>query len=276
MAVGFILLSLGLRLSVSDFKAISTFPKPYFLGLACHVILVPMVTVSIVILFGITGPIAVGFVLVAACPGGGVSNLITRLGNGDVALSVALTATTSMICAVTVPFHLYWAESYFLGQTPEITNVSLIAIKAFVITVVPITIGMGILAAAPKLADAIAGPFTAIAVVFMALIIAGAVAVNWTLFVQNLATLGGAVILLGVALMAMGYGVARGFRIGIVQSKTIAIEAGVQNTSIGLSVAAMITTGNEVFGALALASALYGVVMYFLVIPYAIYTKQWR
>lgn len=274
LAVGFILLSLGFRLSLRDFTAIGTFPKPYVIGILLQLVLVPLTTLVVVLAFGLSGGVAVGFVLVAACPGGGMSNLITRFGNGDIALSVALTATTSLLCALSVPFHLFWAQSVFLSQGPEFINIAAIALRAFLITVLPIALGMTIAAKAPDFAKAAAGPCTVIATTLMALIIAGAVAANWTLFVANLSVLGGAVIVLGCSLIAVGYGVARVCNLRVAQAKTLAIEAGVQNTSIGLSVAAMIGDGTETFSAVALASGLYGVAFYFMVIPFALIMKH--
>lgn len=270
LAIMTMMLSLGLSLTVRDFGWLFRRPKVLFCGIAGQFIVAPLIGFAIISAFGLSGPMAVGFMLLAACPGGGVSNLMAKLARGDVALSVCLTSISSLLCAFSIPFVLHLAMRHFIGDTPATIQMSDITVKASFVCIAPIILGMILHWRAPKIARRWAKALTRLSAVLLGIIIIGAVAGSWSLFVENMWTLGGSLVAMGGALIAFGYLGASMLGLGPLAARTIAIEAGIQNGAMGIAVAALLSQTTSGFSDFAIASALYGVLMYFLVIPMAI------
>ncbi len=274
MCIAIMMLSLGLGLTIRDFTRVVQYPKAFLTGLACQFLLAPLMAFGVIQIFGLSGGIAVGFMLLAACPGGAVSNLITKFGRGNVALSVSLTSVSSLMCAVTIPLVLSFAIGFFMADQGGPFDVGRIATNAAIVCVVPICIGILIRHRSVALADRLGQLFAKVSALLLAVIIIAAVAGNISLFLDNVWVLGGALVSLIVVMVGAGYAVSRAAGLGQQNARTISIETGIQNGAFGISVAGMLAQGTAGFSDYALASALYGVMMYFFILPLAWYYRR--
>lgn len=267
LGLALIMFSLGVGLTAGDFLRVGQRPLAFFVGALNQVILLPIITYLVVIAFGITQEIAVGFMILAACPGGVTSNIISRLAKGDVALSVSLTAVISLTSVITVPIILGFALNNFMGADAPELDITSTAVTMFLLTVVPITIGVALRALAPGAMTKAEPVLARIATVVFVIIVLAALATNWTLFVETVAVLGPALIVLLIVLTAIGFFVPRLLGRTLREAKTISVETGVQNSTLGIAVAALIVGGASGFSAYALPSAIYGIIMYLIIVP---------
>lgn len=274
LALAFIMFSLGLGLTPADFARVAKRPKAFGIGAVNQVVLLPAVVFGIVLLFGLTAELAVGFMILAACPGGVTSNVISKLAKADVALSVSLTAVISLVSAVTVPLLIAWSMTYFLGSEAPPVNVAGIALTMFALTVVPILIGLVLRMRLPDWAERREPLIARVAAGLFFLIVVAAVAGNWSLFVENLKEIGRALVLLLVVLLVLGFTIPRVFGLGLGEAKTISIETGIQNSTLGITVAALLTPAETGFGTFALPAAVYGVLMYITVFPAILWFRR--
>ena len=266
LGLAFIMFSLGVGLVPDDFREVVRRPVAFLIGAAHQVLLIPVVTFLVILLFGIGGELAVGFMILAACPGGVTSNVVSRLARADVALSVSLTAVISLASIVTVPVILAFAIGRFMGADAPEVNIVSTAITMFALTVVPILLGLGLRAAMPARMDRIEPTLVKIATVLFVLIVGAALAGNWGLFVENLATIGGALILLVILLGGLGYVIPKLLGRRPQEVKTISIETAIQNSTLGITVATILV-GAEGFTAYSIPAAVYGILMYLMLIP---------
>lgn len=267
LGLAFIMFSLGVGLTVADFLRVGQRPLAFAVGAFHQVVLLPIVVYLIILAFGLRAEIAVGFMILAACPGGVTSNIISRLAKGDVALSVSLTAVISLTSMITVPVIMSFAMASFMGtDAPEI-NIAATAITMFALTVVPILLGLSLRYLFPAAITRAEPIISRIAVILFAAIVLAALAGNWGLFVENLPSIGPAVIAMLLVLTAVGYFVPRLLGRTRNEAKTISIETGVQNGTLGIAIASIVVGSTEGFSPYALPSALYGLAMYLTVIP---------
>lgn len=274
LSLAVIMLSLGIGLTPTDFRRVAERGWVFGIGAACQLVLLPVVAYIIVIGFGLTGAIAAGVMLLAFCPGGVTSNVVTRLAKGDVALSVSLTALISLLSIVTVPFLVGWSVVHFMGEdAPEVSVVSL-AIAMFLLTALPVSIGMIIRHFVPAFANKVEPKLVTLASILFGLIILAAIASNWDLFVANFASLGPALAVLNIVTMLAGLGV--GTMLGMTWSerKTISIEVGVQNGTLGITLAPLIAGVAGGIPTIGLPSAIYGVIMYLTAIPFVLWLRS--
>ncbi|SNY89897.1 bile acid:Na+ symporter, BASS family [Cohaesibacter sp. ES.047] len=274
IAVGIIMLSLGLGLSTKDFTRIVKWPKSFFVGLACQMVMIPVISFAVVTAFGITGKIAVGVMLLAACPGGNTSNLFTKFARGNVALSISLTSVSSLLSVITVPVVLKWSEYYFMENTAVFHDLRGIALRAFLLSVLPILIGIYLRHVATTFADRAGVILTKVSILLLLIIIIGAVVGNWTSFVENLQLLGGSLTALFFLLTALSFLVPLALGCDRQHAKTISIETGVQNGALGITVATLLTHNTTGFNDYALASAIYGVLVYFAICPVLLWFRS--
>ena len=266
LALVVIMASLGVGLRPGDFARVATRPLPFAVGLALQVVAVPLVTYALVLAFGITGPLAVGFMILAACPGGVTTSLLARLAGGDVALSVSLTAVVSLLAVVTVPLVLGLAFAAFDGGQSARLDLSGTALTMFGLTAVPIGIGMAARAWRPSAAARAEPVLVRVSAALFALILVAAVAANLGVLMENAPRLGPALVALPAILLAVGWAVPRLLGLGAAVARTVSVEAGIQNGTLGIAVAGLLTEGAG-FGPLSLPAALYGVTMYLVGLP---------
>ncbi len=274
LSLAIIMLSLGLGLTFGDFRRVLNKPLALAIGAFAQLILLPLTAFVVIAAFEIEGEIAVGFMLLSFCPGGVTSNMITKLAKGDVALSVSLTAVISLLSLITVPVLAATAVAHFLGaQAPDIT-VTELAIAVFLITTLPVVIGVSIRRFAKHIAAKIEPALSVLSTVLFAVIVLAALASSWTLFMDNLATLGPALITMNLSLMLLGLGFALIAGLAWQEIKTISIETGVQNATLGIALAAIISGQTEGFSTMALPSAVYGILMYLIAMPFVAWFRR--
>lgn len=236
-ALIFIMFGMGMGLTPADFKRVITSPKAKLIGLFCQLLLLPLIAFGIALALRLPGVLAVGLMLVAACPGGPTSNIITHLSRGDTALSVSLTAASSMITVFTIPLIVGAAIRYFLGETATLV---LPFWKTFaqlvIITILPVGLGMWANALRPSLCRRMASPFNVISLGFLILVICIAIAREEELGKQFLLA-GPAAVILNISSMAVGFGAAAWFGLLRPQRISISIEVGIQNGTLALAIA---------------------------------------
>jgi len=254
------MLGMGLSLVANDFKRIFVYPKAILVGLVNQLILLPLIGFAIVVLFPLSPEIAIGIMILAACPGGPTSNLITHLAKGDTALSVTLTALSSFITILTIPFIVNFALVYFLeeGQVIRLNIIETI-IQIFVIIIIPVAIGMTIRRYRESFALRMANPVRKASAVVIALVIIGIVIKEKENIVSYFQQAGIVALTLNVATMAVGYYSARLLKIKDKQALSISIESGIQNGTLAISIAVVLLNSTE----LAIAPAIYSLLMFF-------------
>lgn len=274
LSLAVIMFSLGIGLTVQDFTRVAQQRRAFAVGALAQVVLVPVIAYLVVILFGFSGELAVGIMLLAFCPGGVTSNMLSRLSLGDVALSVSLTAVISLVSILTVPALAAWSVVHFMGQDAPDVSVAGLSLAVFLITTLPVALGVALRHRAPDRADRIEPALSVLATVLFALIVLAALASNWGLFVENLPVLGPALVLLTAALIALGLAVSAAAGLGWKDRKTIAVEAGIQNATLAIALGTLITGQAEGFSAMELPPAVYGITMYLVALPFVLYFRR--
>ena len=239
ICLALIMLGLGLGLSVKDFTRILRVPKDFFVGFFSQLVILPIVALGIALILNLPAPIAVGLMIIAAAPGGVTSNVLTKFANGDVALSISLTAIVSLISIVSVPFVVITSAD-ILGVTIS-SNISMtgIALKMALVVTVPVIIGMIIRGLAENFILSkinIINKLTG----WLFIIVFAAIWIEEKDNILNyLAQAGLAVLILNVVMMTLAYFIAKKFVSGIAQQKCIALECGLQNGTLAVFVATL-------------------------------------
>ena len=189
---------------------------------------------------GITKEIAVGMMILASSPGGVTSNMITKLANGDTALSISYTAVISILTIFTLPIITGLSMNYFMGADAPPLNILSLGLTMFFITAVPVGIGMLVRFKNKLFSDAFDGTATKISTVLFIIIILGALASEWDIFITNFLHLGPAIVFLIIAMLMIAYSSSTLFKMSSKQSITVAIESGIQNGTVGITVGNLI------------------------------------
>ena len=273
VSLAVIMLSLGIGLEPADFRRVLVRRRAFFVGALCQVLLLPIVAFFIVTAFALPPEIAVGVMLLSLCPGGVTSNILSKLAKGDVALSVSLTAVISLLSILTVPVLAAWSVRYFMTDNAPDISVAGLALAMFLITTLPVALGVAIRQFARSIALRIENGLASLATALFVLVVAAALAGNWALFVDNLGAMGASLVALNVSLLFLGLGIARFAGLDWQETKTISIETGIQNSTLGITLAGLITVTNDGFSPLALPSAVYGITMYAVALPFLIWFR---
>lgn len=236
-ALVFIMFGMGMSLTPGDFRRVFTSPKATMVGLFCQLLALPALAFGIALAFRLPGDLAVGLMLIAACPGGPTSNIISHLSRGDTALSVSLTAVSSMVTVFTIPLIVGASIRHFLGESATLVlPFWKTVVQLLVVTILPVLLGMWANALRPALCRRMASPFNVISVAFLVLVIVVAVAREQELGKQFLLA-GPAAVGLNIASMAVGFGAAAWFGLARPQRITVSIEVGIQNGTLALAIA---------------------------------------
>ncbi|MEB8326198.1 bile acid:sodium symporter [Dietzia kunjamensis] len=260
IALAIIMVGIGLSLTREDFAVQARSPRATIVGLVGQLVLVPLVGVGVTLIFGLTPMLALGVVLVAATPGGATSNLITYLSRGNVALSVILTALTSVAVILTLPMWFGIGARLIPGAADEEVTVPLGQTFGLLLGVIliPVAIGMILRARRPALASRIERYVGIVGLVVLVLLIVGIVLGERDRIVDLVATVGPAVIVLNLALIVLGGLLAWVSRLRRAEQIAIAVEFGIKNTTLTLLIAFTVIGDEEV----GLAAAVYSIVMY--------------
>jgi BASS family bile acid:Na+ symporter len=258
-ALFLIMLGMGLSLVVDDFKRVVAYPKAALTGLFCQLVLLPACGFLLAKAFGLRPEMAVGLMIIAACPGGVTSNLITHVARADTALSVTLTAINSVVAIFTIPLVVGFGLEHFLDASRGIELPVLKTIgQVFGITAVPVSIGMFIRARRPDFADRMDRPARIGSAVVFVLIVAGIIAANLDVLREHFAALSGVTVALNLLTMALGAVAGKLVRLPARQTLTVAIEAGIQNGTLAIVIATSILKQGD----MALPGGFYSLVMF--------------
>ena len=260
--------SLGLGLTSNDFINLFYNPKSFFIGIINQMLILPVVAFIIISMMGITKEIAVGIMILASCPGGVTSNIITRLAKGDTALSISYTAVISLLTIITLPMVTGISMKYFMGAEAPPLNLISLGFTMFLITAVPVFAGLIIRSKSKNFADNFENTATKISTILFIIIIIGALASEWETFINNLFQIGPAIILLIIAMIIIGYKTSNWFKMNNRQSVTVAIESGIQNGTVGITIGNIIINPETGLSILSIPSGVYGILMYFICLPF--------
>ena len=207
--LAFIMFSLGLGLTPADFRRILAQPRALLVGVLCHFLLLPLVCFLMLKAFGVTGVFAVGFMILAACPTGTTSNLLTYLARGDVALALSFTAIASVITIFTLPLLVTWSLGHFLGEARAVNvPVGLMMGQVAVVLAIPASLGMFVRHRWPQPSLAFEPRATRIATGLFLFIVVAAVVKNWALLRANFSSLAPFALVLNLSMLCLGFGVA--------------------------------------------------------------------
>ena len=242
-ALALIMLGLGASLTVKDFTRVFQNPKEFFVGLICQLIVLPIIGYLLIIILKTPIELALGVMLIAAAPGGVTSNVLTKFADGDVALSISLTAFTSLISIVSVPYIVFLSIDLFdITYVEKEVSMLGISLKMFFVVTVPVIIGMIIrkffsnfIENNIKIIERISiGLFS---IVFIAIYIQ-----EWDSIIMFLTTAGTIALILNISMMIIGFYVAKSFASGVAQQRCISLECGLQNGTLAVFV------GTQLFG----------------------------
>ncbi len=247
ISLAIIMFGMGLTLVVGDFGRLFSYPKAVIVGLCNQLIFLPLIGFSIILLFDLSSSMAIGIMILALCPGGPTSNLITQVARGNIGLSVTLTALASLITVFTIPIILSKAITYFTGETGVVIELPIVQtmLQILVITVIPVSIGMVIRKKNEGFALRMEKPMRTASTVLFVIIFLLVMIANKDLIVEAMKEVGLATLLLNLSTMALGYITARAFRIKGKSQISITIESGIQNGTLAFVIATTILNNVE-------------------------------
>ena len=259
IALALIMLGLGLGLSTRDFLRVINNPKDFTVGIICQLILLPIVAYILLLILRLPVELALGLMIIAAAPGGVTSNVLTKFANGDVALSISLTAIGSLISIFSVPF-IVFTSAKLLGVTDLSSDITMtgIALKMALVVTVPVILGMIIRRFAENFISSNINIINRITGILFVIVFAAIWIEERQNIVSYLGQAGLAVLILNVVMMTLAFYIAKGFATGIPQRKCISLECGLQNGTLAVFVATQIF--NDV--AYMVPTAAYALIMY--------------
>ncbi len=237
-AIGVIMCSLGMTLTAADFRRVFTSPRGVAIGMLNLALISPLLALTMAELFGLPPELAVGLVLLGASPGGMMANMLTHLSRGDTALSVTMTAISSVGAIVTVPLFLALASNHFGAEDVGDASMLGVVARVFAITVVPVGIGMTLRQRYPERIEAIYPRFRDVSLTLFALVILGAIASEHDTVAENATRVGGAALALNVTAMAISFGISKLARLDDRQATAISLELGIHNAALAIAVGA--------------------------------------
>lgn len=262
LALAIIMFGLGLSLKVADFKRIFLYPKAMIIGSFTQLVLLPVLGFIIAALILKRSPeLAIGLIILAMCPGGPTSNLLTHLANGDTALCISLTAISSIVKIFTIPVMVNIAIQHYMGIASELHLDVLSSIfKIVTITIVPAATGMTVRALAPGFSQRAQKPVKMMSAVFLVLVIFAAIYQERESIVQSMVLAGPAALLLNISGMLLGYYIPRLFNLPLTQQITISIETSIQNGTLAIAIASSpLMLGNAT---MAIPAVVYSLIMF--------------
>lgn len=261
VALGIIMLGMGLALTLEDFKRVALFPRATFVGLFCQLIVLPLVAFAMLQVLSLPPELAVGVMLLSFCPGGATSNLLSNLARADVALSITLTAISSMITVFTIPYFVNLSMEYFIGEGKYVElPVLKTMLQIVVITIIPVSIGMLIRWKFPEGARRSEKPVKIASAVFITLVILGAILKEKDNIAGYFVQVGVITLLINVVILAGGYLMGKLFRLSHPQRAAVSIESGIQNGTLAIAIATSSLLLNN--SQMSIPAAVYSLIMF--------------
>ena len=240
ICLALIMLGLGLGLSFKDFTRVLKTPKDFFVGFFSQLVILPIVALGVALVLDLSAPLAVGLMIIAAAPGGVTSNVLTKFADGDVALSISLTAIMSLLSIISVPFVIINSAEFFGVVVSKDISLIGIALKMALVVTVPVIIGMIIRGFAENFIVSKINIINKLTSLLFVIVFAAIWIEEKDNILNYLAQAGLAVLILNVIMMLIGYFIAKKFASGIAQQKCIALECGLQNGTLAVFVATLI------------------------------------
>ena len=260
IVIATILFGIALGTTIDDFKAAVRMPKAISVGVLAQFILLPAITFVLTLILGVQGSVALGMILVACCPPGNVSNIMTHQAGGDVALSVTMTAVSNVLAIFLMPLNFaFWGELHPTGgaimRTIDIDVIDML-IEVLVVIGVPFALGITVAHFFPKFAAKGTKIVSPLAFAALTILIAISLLGNWSLFVAWIGVVAIAVALHDALALGLGYGIARAFQLPVPQRKAMTFEVGIRNAGLGLLLVFSFFGG---LGGMALVAAWWGI-----------------
>ncbi len=271
LALALIMLALGLGLTVQDFLRVAKQPKDFLVGLICQLLLLPFIAFLLLKIFNLPTEIALGVMIIAAAPGGVTSNVLTKFANGDVALSISLTAIISLISIFSVPFIVF--KSADLLKVSEISNeISMIGIsmKMFLVVTMPVIIGMLIRKFATNFVTSRSKLIERFSVLLFVIVFAAIWIEEWENILSYIQQAGLITLVLNITMMIIGYYVAKLLASGIEQRKSISLECGLQNGTLAVFVSSQLF--NDV--TYLIPTATYAIIMFLTSLFFVFFVRK--
>jgi BASS family bile acid:Na+ symporter len=247
LSLAIIMLGMGMTLILADFTRIIKYPKAILIGLTNQLIFLPVIGFLLAIAFNLNPVMAVGLMILASCPGGATSNLITQVCKGNIALSVTLTAVASVMSILLIPFILSYALEYFGSNTNVIIKLPIIdtIIQIMGITVIPISLGMLIRKQKSNFAIRMEKPMRTASIIIFILVFIAVLAANSEKLLDGMKEAGLVTLILNITTMGLGYLTSRLFKLNLKNTISITIESGIQNGTLALVIATSILNNVE-------------------------------
>ena len=260
LGLALIMLGLGMSLTIQDFLRVLKIPKDFLVGFVCQLILLPIVAFALIKLLNTPAELAIGVMLIAAAPGGVTSNVLTKFANGDVALSISLTAIVSLVSIISVPFIIFNSINFFdISNTTNDVSMTGIALKMFFVVTVPVIIGMIIKHFAEDFVNKRGLIIQRISLFLFVLVFIAIYVEEWDNIVNFVARAGLIALILNITMMVIGFYVAKIFASGVAQQKSISLECGLQNGTLAAFVGTQIFDGSSM--AFIVPAAAYALIM---------------
>tara|TARA_B110000261_G_scaffold13066_1_gene13260 strand:- start:150 stop:1001 length:852 start_codon:yes stop_codon:yes gene_type:complete len=259
IGLALIMLGLGMNLTINDFLRVLKVPKDFLVGFFCQIILLPIIAFVIIRLLNMPIELALGVMLIAAAPGGVTSNVLTKFANGDVALSISLTAIISLVSIVSVPFILFTSMDFFEIVVKKEISMLGISLKMFFVVTVPVIIGMIIRHFAENFIIKNVLIVQRVSITIFVFIFFSIYIEEWDNIVGFITRAGLVALILNIVMMIVGFYIAKFFTSGVAQQRCISLECGLQNGTLAVFV------GTQIFGENALVyivpTAAYALIM---------------
>ncbi|KYQ80900.1 bile acid:sodium symporter [Acinetobacter sp. NRRL B-65365] len=258
IALAIVMAGMGLELTLKDFARVTKHPKAVIIALFCQLVLLVGIAFLICKILALPPLLAVGLMLLAASPGGSTANLFSYLYKGDIALNISLTALNALVAALFLPFIVNFAILHFMNEGQHVGLQFSKILQVFLIILVPVAIGMLVRHFVPHLAEKLNRPVRIFAIVFLLIIIAGAIFNERHNLVEYLGQIGFATALFCAISLAVGYFVPRFFGISSYQARACAFEIGIHNSTLAMTIALTIMASTTI----AMPAAVYSIFMY--------------
>ncbi len=260
ISLGVIMLGMGLALAPADFKRVALYPKAAAIGILNQIVVLPVIGFILLLLLPMSTPeLAVGIMVLAACPGGPTSNLISHISRGDTALSISLTAISSIIVVFTIPLIVNLSLRYFMQQGEYVPlPVFNTMLSVIIITLVPVAIGMIIRAMAPGFASLMNKPVKIMSGILLIVVILAAVLNDKEILSSSFKQAGPVALALNLTMLLIGFFSARLFRLRVAQRISISIESGIQNGTLGITICATLLHNPT----MTISPAIYSLIMF--------------
>ncbi|GIV33344.1 MAG: transporter [Chitinophagales bacterium] len=267
VALGVIMLGLGLTLHVQDFTRILKYPKAAIVGLTCQMILLPILCFAIAKASGLPPELAVGLMLLAASPGGATANLYSHLAHGDVALNITLTAVNSVLSLFTLPLIVNFSLEYFMDQGQFIPMQFQKVVEVFAVVLIPVTLGMAIKNFFPAIAHRLSRPVKISSALLLAVIILIVTLQELNNLKIYFFQVGIPALIFNVLSMLIGYIVPLLVRLGKPQAIAISMEIGIHNGALAIFVALNVLHNST----MSMPAALYSLIMFFTAAAFGVF-----